>query len=273
MFFRVVLRNASLKGVVIIAVACGAFCITASAQDRLQTAGSDTLYTVSYTDTSLDAVLTDIAEVTAIDLVYNPDLTQGKHITFEMTDGTAEQILAAVVGQAGLQFRQLETGTYVITRPSAERPPPPPPAVLQGSVVDSDTGKPLDNVRIISTGRLQVVFTDSAGFFRYTGVPVGRHLLVAMKEGYSIAFSREEAVSGETTDVYFLLQPETIPVEMTDTTVKSKVPVYHSVIAGVYNQDSVVFPEWNGTGHDAWLATLPGIISLRISWPQLLVNE
>ncbi|MFN2373892.1 MAG: hypothetical protein ABR545_08780, partial [Cyclonatronaceae bacterium] len=238
--------------------------MTASAQGRLQTAGSDTLYTVSYTDASLDEVLTDIAEVTGIDLVYNPDLTQGKRIRFEMTDGTAEQILAAVVEQSGLQFRRLDTGTYVITRPPAARPPPPPPpAVLQGSVADSDTGKPLDNVRIISAGRLPVVFTDSAGIFRYTGVPAGWHLLVAVKEGYSTAFSKEEAVSGETTDVYILLQPETIPVEIPDTTVKSKVPVYHSVIAGVYNQDSVVFPEWNGTGHDAWLATLPGIVTLK----------
>jgi hypothetical protein len=264
MFFRVVLRNASLKGVVIIAVACGAFCINASAQGRLQTAESDTLYTVSYTDASLDAVLTELAEVTGIDLVYNPDLTQGRRIIFEMTDGTAEQILAKVVDQAGLQIRQLDTGTYVITRPTAERPPPPPPpAVLQGSVADSDTGKPLDNVRIISAGRLPVVFTDSAGIFRYNGVPVGQHLLVAVKEGYSIAFTWEDAVPGETTDVSILLQPETIPVEIPDTTVKSNLPVYHSVITGVYNQDSVVFPEWNGTGHDAWLATLPGIITLK----------
>lgn len=263
MIFRVVLPIASFKGVVIFAVACIALCDSASAQGRLQATGPDTLYTVSYTDASLDAVLTDLVELTGFDLVYNPELTQGKRITIEMSDGTAVQILTAVIRQAGLQFRRLETGTYVISRPPAEPPPPPPPAVLQGSIADSDTGQPVNNVRIISAGRLPAVFTDSAGIFRYSGVPVGQHLLVAVKEGYSIAFSRAEAVQGETTNVFILLHPATVQVEVPDTIHITKVPVFQSVITGNYTRDSVVFPEWNGTGHDAWLATLPGIITLK----------
>jgi hypothetical protein len=263
MVFRVVLRVVSFKGVVIIALACRFLCVPVSAQISLQTTVPDSLYNISYAGASLDAVLADLAEVSGIDLVYNPGLTQGKRITIEMTEGTSEQILAAVVHQARLQFRRLDTGTYVISRLPAEPPPPPPPAVLQGSVSDSDTGKPVGNVRMISAGRLPVVLTDSAGYFRYTGVPEGRHLLVAVKDGYSIAFSRVEAVSGETTDVFVLLHPDSVHVEMPDTAVITNGPVYHSVITGMYNQDSVVFPEWNGTGHGAWLATLPGIIALK----------
>jgi len=266
MNFRVVLRITCKKGVDLMAVALIALLFTGYAQGSLLAAGQDTLYSVSYSSVSLDAVLIDLVEMTDIDLVYNPALTEGKRITLDMTDGTAEQILAAVVRQAGLRYHRLDTGTYVINRPPGERPPPPPPpppAVMQGSVFDAEKGEPVANVRIISAGRMPAVFTDSTGFFRYPDVPAGPHLVVAGKEGYSMAFFRAEALPGETTDVYILLQPKPVPVLIPDTSDSAHVPVYNSVIAGLYDQDSIVFPEWSGTRHHAWLTTLPGIVTMQ----------
>jgi hypothetical protein len=266
MSFRVVLRITSKKSVDLMAVALIALLITGYAQGSLLAAGQDTLYSVSYYSASLDAVLIDLVEMTDIDLVYNPGLTENKRITLEMSDSTAEQILAAVVRQAGLRYHRLDTGTYVINRPPGERPPPPPPpppAVIHGSVFHSETGEPVANVRIISAGKMPVVFTDSTGFFKYADVPAGPHLLVAGKEGYSMAFYRAEALRGETTDVHIMLHPKPVSVEIPDTSDFTKVPVYNSVIAGIYDQDSIVFPEWNGTRHDAWLSSLPGIITMK----------
>ncbi|MFU8860821.1 MAG: carboxypeptidase regulatory-like domain-containing protein [Cyclonatronaceae bacterium] len=254
-----------IKYAVALARVLSAVLFTGFLCNELQAAGTDSLYSVSYTNTSLDAVLLDLVEKTDIDLVYYPGITAGKRITIEMAESPAEAILEAVVGQAGLRFHRLESGTYVINRrvPEPPPPPPPPPAAVQGNVLDAETGMPAASVRIISAGRLPAVVTDSSGFFRYDSVKAGVHLLVAQKKGFSFAFQKVEVVPGRTANVQMLLTAETVPDELSEMPGTDNLPVFTTVIDGSYPQNPVVFPEWNGTHHEAWPATLPGIVTLK----------
>jgi hypothetical protein len=147
----------------------------------LTEASSDSLYSVSYTDRSLDAVLIDLAERMNISLVYNPELTRGIRITITLNNQTTGQILSAVIRQAGLRLQPMETGTFAISpQPQASPPPPPPPpVVITGVVSDSVTNTALEGVRVFSAGMAGAVYSDSTGYFRITGLKNGRHTVVA----------------------------------------------------------------------------------------------
>lgn len=88
----------------------------------------------------------------------------------------------------------------------------PEPGVIEGSVVDDETGAPVPVVRIglnNPLGRtLAVTSTDAEGRFRFSAVEPGPVRLFAERIGYAPNLLEERSVAGETLVVTVRLSPE-----------------------------------------------------------------
>src|SRR5579872_2237476 len=77
------------------------------------------------------------------------------------------------------------------------------------TVVDTSTGKPLDDARVFLTGAMLVsALTQKSGTVKYTDVPTGIYRVRVIRRGYDGARSNEfEVLDGKDVTVKFALSP------------------------------------------------------------------
>jgi hypothetical protein len=77
------------------------------------------------------------------------------------------------------------------------------------NIVDTSTGKPLDDARVFLTGTMIVsALTQKSGTVKYTDVPTGIYRVHVMRRGYDGAHSNEfEVLDGKDVTVKFALSP------------------------------------------------------------------
>ncbi len=85
---------------------------------------------------------------------------------------------------------------------------------VRGTVVDADTGAPLNRARVSILEALLVTHTTAEGSFVFAQVPAGRYTLSFSKDGYNPKAEAEVAVAaGEMTELRVGLEPEVFELE------------------------------------------------------------
>ena len=63
---------------------------------------------------------------------------------------------------------------------------PPPTAMLQGTVIDADTGNAVADVLVEVVGTAFSAYTNSSGTYSIADIPVGTYTIRFSKEGYEV---------------------------------------------------------------------------------------
>jgi iron complex outermembrane receptor protein len=76
-----------------------------------------------------------------------------------------------------------------------------PGPVLRGRVVESDTGRPVRDARVVAEGSAAATSTDEEGAFVLAGVGAGAHTLVVSRAGFATVRAQVEVAPAGTTSV------------------------------------------------------------------------
>ena len=122
--------------------------------------------------------------------------------------------------------------------PLAAQQPTPPPATpapsgrITGRVVDRETGRPVQGVRVMLVGQAGVVETDLDGRYRTPPVAAGLYAVRAMYIGYNpVQRDSIKVVGGQTVTVDFALTVRA--VELDELAVEAAIPVAPKTDAGL----------------------------------------
>ena len=161
----------------------------------------------SWQGVPLEAAIEEFVAETDIDLGYDPALVSGKKAYCETWNKSPEIVLRCLLHGTGLFFQRLPTGTYVLTSSSRA---PDAWGMLEGRVVDAETGTPLPNAHILLTRFDFGQASDEAGTFAFTRLSPGPYLVTATYLGYKSATTVVEVPPGEAARVDLALQAEPI---------------------------------------------------------------
>ncbi|MDA0683971.1 MAG: TonB-dependent receptor plug domain-containing protein [Bacteroidetes bacterium] len=128
---------------------------------------------LQFEDEPLESALTAFSEETGIDVVYSPLLTKGLTTSCRYRGTSAMDALICIM--SGHQFRAqpigrrqfvlIPLGEDVLPEASADR------SVLNGFVLDAETGESLIGAHVILPGLGVGTITNEAGFFALPGAP------------------------------------------------------------------------------------------------------
>ncbi|MEO1021815.1 MAG: TonB-dependent receptor, partial [Bacteroidota bacterium] len=118
---------------------------------------------------------------TNIDLIYDPDLVRSIPVFVDIQNGTATEILRAILRGTPFDFIILSSGTYVITerKTIAARY-----GRFFGYVLDAETGTPISNATILLADASNSTFTNPNGFFSVSPLLAGDYPVVFSSLGY-----------------------------------------------------------------------------------------
>jgi hypothetical protein len=82
---------------------------------------------------------------------------------------------------------------------------------IKGLVTDKETRLPIPGVtiKLLSADPVKITSTDTAGRFRITGVPIGRHTVCMISTGFNtLALTEQLISSGKETDISVEMEPQ-----------------------------------------------------------------
>lgn len=88
--------------------------------------------------------------------------------------------------------------------------------VVEGQVVDTETGATLPGVSVVVRGTTQGAATDDEGRYRLALQKPGTYMLIARALGYVEAVTRVEVEAGRTSEVDFRLEPDVIELDQVE---------------------------------------------------------
>jgi hypothetical protein len=138
-------------------------------------------YSIALQGVPLDSALEEVAERTAIDLVYSAHLIAGLTAYCVAHDLDAEALLRCVLQETPVDFVRSSSGTYVLIPARQEAPLTGP---LAGRIVDEATGKPLPFANVLLADASAGTTTNQEGFFGFSRVLMGMHRVVVTYVGY-----------------------------------------------------------------------------------------
>lgn len=167
-------------------------------------------HTLIFKGEKIEYALQRLVEKTAIDLIYDPAIMTD-HTVFKTARNEApENILRMILDGSGLDFFQLSSGTYVLTKA-------PQTFTLHGNlsgqVIDQQTGEPLPGANIILTDAGGGAAASGTGFFNIPKLSTGLHEIIITYMGYKPARDTVWIPPGQTTSQQFSLSPEPVIVE------------------------------------------------------------
>ncbi len=133
----------------------------------------------------LDQALSRLAQMTGLDLIYDPEVARGLSSRCVARDRTPSELLACVVDGSGLELRRLPSGTWALRPPSPTRE-----GVLVGMVVEARSLRPIAWAEITVPGTGIRGTSNASGHFVLSGLPDGAVDFFATRIGYR----RTEAV-------------------------------------------------------------------------------
>lgn len=142
-------------------------------------------YTILIRDLPTEEALEQLVALTKINLIYDPKLLDDARVYCNLRGDTAESILRCITTEAGLDFYQLSSGTYVVIEKPQEAPKL---GDLAGIVVDIDTGEPLPYANVLLADAATGTATNNAGMFSFSSLLPGEHALVTTYIGYETAY-------------------------------------------------------------------------------------
>lgn len=166
--------------------------------------------TLRFAQTPLRTVIETIQDRTAYRLLYRDALISGKIVSLETTLDDLPHRLPVALRPVGIAAAIDTARRQIVLTELAERPEPEA-ALIQGQVVDAETGArlPYATITWLADGRLRGVAADEAGRFRITlgGLPTEPSTITASYLGY---VSQSAAVDGQLRDITLRLDPETL---------------------------------------------------------------
>lgn len=116
---------------------------------------------------------------------------------------------------------------------------------IKGRVVDSETFKPLENVKISTSPTTSTFFTDKDGYFVGEQIPVGKYSVQAQKEGYITKFEPATIAIDLPTQVVFELDVSTANNK------PPEIPVLTAPVDLAKNQSLKINLTWTATDKES----------------------
>jgi len=208
-------------------------------------AGLNTVISVRLGQATLEEALEQISEKSGVSVVYGSDkVSVGKRIDLEVERSTAREAFDRVLQDTGLQLRTFSEEQFVVIEereasrktnqfdsvtaapvegaPVEEvsevrrpiEPQQPQTGTIAGTVTNAETGAPLPGVNVVLAGQQRGTSTNAEGEYTISDVEAGTYTLRASFIGFATE-RREgvEVVAGETTEVNFGLQEQSVQME------------------------------------------------------------
>lgn len=156
----------------------------------------------------LGDVLTELASLHHVDLIYDPELTEGLTTSVELQNIPFEDMLRRLLADTHLDYRRLPSGTYQVIRRVVQ------PRVLygavEGSIIDRETGEPLPNAHVLLADASAGTATDDRGLFSFNRVEPGQHYVLARFLGYNTVIDTVQVIPDQRTVVEIALEPQAL---------------------------------------------------------------
>ncbi len=81
---------------------------------------------------------------------------------------------------------------------------------IEGTIIDNNTRRPLENVTITAEGKNKIAITNAAGFYHLKGIKAGTHTIAITAEGYPPQTATVKIIRGKTTTLNILLAAKNI---------------------------------------------------------------
>lgn len=195
--------------------------------------------TYEFSGESLSDALDQIIKRTDIDLVYDPEITEGIHIYKRIISENTEDLLKKLLEDHELDYIILSSGTYVIVKSARGGPFY---GTFAGKVVDGETGEPLPGATVMLADATGGTSTNHSGNFSINKLLTGRYQIIFSYVGYEpVSKTIEIRPDSEITERITLQQK---PVDVLPVVVeahRAKIP-HHQAELGELNT------EWNSAG-------------------------
>ncbi|NBC04513.1 MAG: hypothetical protein GVY20_12515 [Bacteroidetes bacterium] len=130
---------------------------------------------------SLSEALDQIIKKTDIDLVYDPQITEGIYVYERINPKNTDELLTQLLEDHELDYIILSSGTYVIVKSSRGGPFY---GTFAGKVVDSETGEPLPGATVMLADASGGTSTNHSGNFSINKLLSGTHRITFSYVGY-----------------------------------------------------------------------------------------
>jgi hypothetical protein len=136
-----------------------------------------------------------LAAASGISLAFDPAVVGARRVFCQGEGVPAESLLRCIVGEAGLDFYRLSSGTYVVIASLALAPQF---AGLAGQVTDAASGEPVPLARVVLDQAAGVRSVNESGSFRFASLLPGRYRVRVLAVGYRPLERDVELVPGRT---------------------------------------------------------------------------
>lgn len=188
---------------------------------------------------SLSEALDQIIKRTDIDLVYDPEITEGIHVYERIKPENTEQLLTKLLEDHELDYIILSSGTYVIVKSARGGPFY---GTFAGKVVDSETGEPLPGATVMLADASGGTSTNRSGNFSINKLLTGTHRITFSYVGYEpVSKTIEIRPDNEVTERIALEQK---PVDVLPVVVEA----HRAKISHHQNPSVPMNSEWNSVG-------------------------
>ncbi|NBC65498.1 MAG: hypothetical protein GVY07_07590 [Bacteroidetes bacterium] len=130
---------------------------------------------------SLSEALDHIIKRTEIDLVYDPQITEGIHVYERISPKNTDELLTQLLEDHELDYIILSSGTYVIVKSLRGGPFY---GTFAGKVVDGETGVPLPGATVMLADASGGTSTNHSGNFSINKLLIGTHRITFSYVGY-----------------------------------------------------------------------------------------
>ncbi|MEM1093269.1 MAG: TonB-dependent receptor [Bacteroidota bacterium] len=132
---------------------------------------------------AMQQALDAFSEQFSVNVVYYPEQVEGRTAYCLIEDAEADAALSCVLGETGLDYYRLSSGTYVIVSRAAQ---PPRLGTLNGTVVDALTGAPLPHAQVVLASAETGAVANDAGHFAFAALAPGPYVAYTTYLGYDV---------------------------------------------------------------------------------------
>ena len=226
-----------------------------------------TRYTRSFDAVTLEYVLHSISTVTNIRFDYDYKIIKGKTVTCSFNNETLEDILEQVLNPLNL--------TYVITKKdrikilvALEN------SILWGTVCDSKTKKPLENVNVFINNTSLGSATDVNGKYKITDIPSGIFTIHVQAIGYKKHTFNIDLRMGKEINKDILVEPEVIRLDEISVTAEREKFIQKEEISSfsIRSRHLSIAPSYGQQDIMRTIQLLPGVVSTNEYKSQLHIR-
>ncbi len=137
--------------------------------------------TISLRGVPVAEALDRFAAVSGVSLAFDPSTVGTRRVFCQLDNVRALDVLRCIVREAGLDFYQLSSGTYVVIASITQAPQI---ASLVGRITDAASGEPITRARVTIDTNEGARAVNDGGTFRFAALLPGRYRVRVQAVGY-----------------------------------------------------------------------------------------